>query len=145
MIGSPSALVGRYSEFGFGSVVASPLCSTKCLWSHHACPLATQQHTHKGENNRRILSGGLPVSDSNLTKDQNSSSKENSDATKLFPSMVVLVLVDPREGSDGDIYGTKSLSRVFILVLIGGEKYVTYSCVLLQAEVFHLVTTSGYT
>lgn len=61
---------------------------------------ATQQHTHKGKNNRRILS------------------------KKLFPSMVVLVLVDPREGSDGDIYGTKSLFRVSILVLVGGEKYI---------------------
>ncbi|KAF8047114.1 hypothetical protein N665_3201s0003 [Sinapis alba] len=99
--------------------------------------------THKGNNNRRILRGGQPVSDFNLTKDQNSSSKENFSTTKPFPSMVASVLTDPREdGGDGDIDGTHSLSRVFIVVLVDGVKYVTYSCVLPRAEeVPHLVTT----
>ncbi|KAF8044714.1 hypothetical protein N665_7184s0002 [Sinapis alba] len=99
--------------------------------------------THKGNNNRRILRGGQPVSDFNLTKDQNSSSKENFSTTKPFPSMVVSVLTDPREdGGDGDIDGTHSLSRVFIVVLVDGVKYVTYSCVLPRPEeVPHLVTT----
>lgn len=53
--------------------------------------------------------------------------------------MVVSVLVDPREGGDGDvdemIGGRKSLSRVFIVVLVDGVKYVTYSCVLPRPEV----------
>ncbi|CAN7013925.1 unnamed protein product [Brassica oleracea var. botrytis] len=91
--------------------------------------------THKGKNNRRILRGGHPLSDSNLTKDQNNSSKDNFSTTKPFPSMVVSVLTDPREeGSDEDINGvtgdTKSLSRLFIVVLVDSVKYVTYSCVL---------------
>ncbi|KAF3557037.1 hypothetical protein F2Q69_00014967 [Brassica cretica] len=91
--------------------------------------------THKGKNNRRILRGGHPLSDSNLTKDQNNSSKDNFSTTKPFPSMVVSVLTDPREeGSDVDINGvtgdTKSLSRLFIVVLVDSVKYVTYSCVL---------------
>ncbi|KFK34907.1 hypothetical protein AALP_AA5G209200 [Arabis alpina] len=101
--------------------------------------------THKGKKNRRILRGGLPVSDFSLTKDQNSSSKENFQETKPGPSMVVSVLVDPREGGDGDIDGmigrTKSLSRVFIVLLVDGVKYVTYSCVLPQPQVPHIVTT----
>ncbi|KAL1191502.1 bZIP transcription factor 49 [Cardamine amara subsp. amara] len=91
-------------------------------------------HIHKGKKNRRILRGGLPVSDFNLTKDHNCYSKENFRYTKPAPSMVVSVLVDPREGGDGDINemmgGTKSLSRVFIVVLVDGATYVTYSCVL---------------
>ncbi|CAF1850404.1 hypothetical protein HID58_060850 [Brassica napus] len=103
--------------------------------------------THKGKNNRRILRGGHPLSDSNLTKDQNNSSKDNFSTTKPFPSMVVSVLTDPREeGSDEDINGvtgdTKSLSRLFIVVLVDSVKYVTYSCVLPRPEeVPHLVTT----
>ncbi|CAH8363387.1 unnamed protein product [Eruca vesicaria subsp. sativa] len=97
---------------------------------------------HKGNNNRRILRGGFPVSD--LTKDQNSSNKDNFGTTKPFPSMVVSILTDPREeGSDGDMAGgRKSLSHVFIVVLVDGVKYVTYSCVLPPPEeVPHLVTT----
>ncbi|ESQ44415.1 hypothetical protein EUTSA_v10005827mg [Eutrema salsugineum] len=113
---------------------------------------ATQQpknttDSYNRKNNRRILRGGLPVSDLNLAKDQNSSSKENfrTSTTKPDPSMVVSMLVDPREGSDGDtdgtMRGTKSLPRVFVVVLVDGMKYVTYSCLLPRPEVPHLVTT----
>ncbi|CAL9246135.1 unnamed protein product [Arabidopsis halleri] len=101
--------------------------------------------THKGKKNRRILHGGLSVSDFNLTEDHNSSSKENIRDTKPAPSMVVSVLVDPREGGDGDIDemmgGTKSLSPVFIVLLVDDVKYVTYSCILPRPEFPHLVTT----
>ncbi|KAJ4905084.1 bZIP transcription factor 49 [Raphanus sativus] len=64
--------------------------------------------------------------------------KNNNDTHKPFSSMLVSVLTDPREeGDDGEMAGgTKSLSRVFIVVLVDGVKYVTYSCVLP-----HLVTT----
>lgn len=111
---------------------------------------ATQQpknttYTHKGNYNRRIFPGGLLISDVSLTKNQNSSSKENFRETKPSPSTVVSVLVDPGEGGDGDINvmmgGTKSPSRVFIVVLVDGVKYVTYSCLLPQPEVPHLVNT----
>lgn len=106
-------------------------------------PTSPAIQQHKGNNNRRILRAGHPVSDFNLTKDQNNSNKENFSTTKPFPSMVVSVLTDPREeGSDGDTDGTQSLSRVFIVVLVDGVKYVTYSCVLPRPEeVSHLVTT----
>jgi hypothetical protein len=101
--------------------------------------------THK-QQNRRILRGlpiPLPGSDFNLTKEhqRNSSSKE----IKPASSMVVSVLVDPREGGDGDIDGMiggpKSLSRVFVVVLLDSAKYVTYSCVLPRSGAPHLVTT----
>ncbi|CDY57414.1 BnaC08g47440D [Brassica napus] len=64
---------------------------------------------------------------------------------KPASSMVVSVLVDPREGGDGDIDGMiggpKSLSRVFVVVLVDSAKYVTYSCVLPRSGAPHLVTT----
>ncbi|KFK42323.1 hypothetical protein AALP_AA2G241100 [Arabis alpina] len=102
-------------------------------------------HTDKRKN-RRILRGipiPLPGSNFNLTEEhqRNSSSKE----IKPASSMVVSVLVDPREGGDGDIDGMiggpKSLSRVFVVVLLDSAKYVTYSCVLPRSGAPHLVTT----
>jgi hypothetical protein len=47
--------------------------------------------------------------------------------------VVVSVLADPREAGDGNGEGrisSKSLSRIFVVVLIDSVKYVTYSCVL---------------
>ncbi|CAN8254452.1 unnamed protein product [Cochlearia groenlandica] len=103
--------------------------------------------TEKRNINRRILRilrGSLPISDFNLTKDQKSFSKENYRDTKPDQSMVVSVLFDSREGGDGDIDGmmggTKSLTIVYIAVLVDGVKYVTYSCVLPRLEIPPLVT-----
>ncbi|KAG2276600.1 hypothetical protein Bca52824_059155 [Brassica carinata] len=82
-------------------------------------------------------------SDYNFTKEhqRNSSSKE----IKPASSMVVSVLVDPREGGDRDIDGMiggpKSLSRVFVVVHVDSAKYVTYSCVLPRSGAPHLVIT----
>uniref|UniRef100_A0ACD5YSI1 Uncharacterized protein n=1 Tax=Avena sativa TaxID=4498 RepID=A0ACD5YSI1_AVESA len=48
---------------------------------------------------------------------------------KPTSSVVVSVLADPREDGEGKI-SSKSLSRIFVVVLIDSVKYVTYSCVL---------------
>ncbi|RID67415.1 hypothetical protein BRARA_D02498 [Brassica rapa] len=90
--------------------------------------------------NRRTLRGlAIPLPGSKHQR--NSSSKE----IKPVSSMVVSVLVDPREGGDGDmdgmIGGPKSLSRVFVVVLQDSAKYVTYSCVLPRPGAPHLMTT----
>ncbi|GLJ44331.1 hypothetical protein SUGI_0928290 [Cryptomeria japonica] len=53
-------------------------------------------------------------------------------------SMVVSVLVDPRETGDEGMLSSGSLSRIFVVVLIDRVKYVTYSCVLPKASVPHL-------
>ncbi|KAG7561114.1 Basic-leucine zipper domain [Arabidopsis thaliana x Arabidopsis arenosa] len=83
---------------------------------------------------------------SEKARDSETKNKEGkSGDTKPAPSMVVSVLVDPREGGDGDIDemmgGTKSLSPVFIVLLVDDVKYVTYSCILPRPEVPHLVST----
>jgi hypothetical protein len=52
---------------------------------------------------------------------------------KPVSSVVVSVLADPREVGEGNGEGrisSKSLSRIFVVVLIDSVKYVTYSCVL---------------
>ncbi|MCI67568.1 transcription factor [Trifolium medium] len=51
--------------------------------------------------------------------------------------MVVSMLVDPKEAGDSGVDGMmapKSLSRIFVVVLIDSVKYVTYSCGLPRAS-----------
>ena len=105
-------------------------------------------HLKKG-NNRRILRGlpiPLPGSDLNITGEHvgRNTQKENFHGNKSVSPMVVSVLVDPRESSDREVDAItpKSLSRIFVVVLLDSIKYVTYSCVLPSAgPLLHLVTT----
>ncbi|KAK9725983.1 hypothetical protein RND81_05G181900 [Saponaria officinalis] len=82
--------------------------------------------------NRRILQGhAIPFNDHsfNTTEEQNDGLESN----KSRSSVVVSVLVDPREVGDGDgegVIGSKTLPRIFVVVLIDSVKYVTYSCML---------------
>ncbi|CAL5085078.1 unnamed protein product [Urochloa decumbens] len=87
--------------------------------------------------NRRIsYSEAIPLrgSTSNGTEHLKSPPKNESfGSTKPVSSVVVSVLADPREAGDGNGEGrisSKSLSRIFVVVLIDSVKYVTYSCVL---------------
>ncbi|KAJ0610919.1 putative transcription factor bZIP family [Helianthus annuus] len=105
--------------------------------------------------NRRILHGlPIPLSDSttNITKEQvagHDSKHEDHLKNKSVSSMVVSVLVDPREAGDGsDLDGMMggggggkgtSFSRIFVVVLLDSVKYVTYSCMLPLKGASHLV------
>ncbi|KAB1222978.1 TGACG-sequence-specific DNA-binding protein TGA-1B [Morella rubra] len=102
----------------------------------------------KKGRNRRILRG-LPApltrSNYNLTKEHmgKDSQKGSFQGNKSSSPMIVSVLVDPREAGDSEIEGIitpKSLSRIFVVVLLDSVKYVTYSCVLPRSGP-HLVTT----
>ncbi|KAE8125138.1 hypothetical protein FH972_019972 [Carpinus fangiana] len=102
---------------------------------------------NKGRN-RRILHGlpaPLPGSNYNITEEhvRKNSQKESFQGNKSSP-IIVSVLVDPREGGDSEVDGMitpKSLSRIFVVVLLDSVKYVTYSCVLPRSTGPHLVTT----
>ncbi|KAH7557122.1 hypothetical protein JRO89_XS11G0051300 [Xanthoceras sorbifolium] len=103
-------------------------------------------HVNKGRN-RRILHS-LPVpftgSDQNVTGEhvKRNSQKNSFEGNESASSMIVSVLVDPREaGEDVDgMITPKSLSRIFVVVLLDSVKYVTYSCGLPRSGP-HLVTT----
>ncbi|KAJ8760069.1 hypothetical protein K2173_010925 [Erythroxylum novogranatense] len=102
----------------------------------------------KNGKHRRILRGlppHLSSSDLNITAEQvgRSSQSKNLRSNKSASSVVVSVLLDPREAGDSEVDGMitpKSLSRIFVVVLIDSVKYVTYSCVLPRGGP-HLVTT----
>ncbi|XP_030925917.1 bZIP transcription factor 17-like [Quercus lobata] len=90
----------------------------------------------KGRNRRILNRLPIPVAGSNynITEEhvRNSSQKESFQGNKSS-SMIVSVLIDPREAGDSEVDGMiapKSLSRIFVVVLIDSVKYVTYSCVL---------------
>ncbi|GER52555.1 BZIP transcription factor family protein [Striga asiatica] len=109
----------------------------------------TPQNSTNKARNRRILHPKPPYPNNNISTQQPRTNanpeQENLDRNKSTSSMVVSVLFDPRESGDADVdgvMGTKSLSRIFVVVLIDSVKYVTYSCMLpFAGSGPHLVTT----
>ncbi|GFP83813.1 tgacg-sequence-specific DNA-binding protein tga-1b [Phtheirospermum japonicum] len=114
----------------------------------------SQEHnrnsTHLSRSrNRRILRGlpiPLPESSHNISRRhaRRNSQKDILNGDNPVTPMVVSVLVDPREvGGDADVdgvMGPKSLSRIFVVVLVDSVKYVTYSCMLpFKGSTQHLV------
>lgn len=104
-------------------------------------------HPGKGRNRRFLhnLPNRLAGSNFNVSEEQGRRNSKTRDlpTNKSLSSMVVSVLVDPREAGDGDVDGMippKSMSRIFVVVLMDSIKYVTYSCVLPRATP-HLVAT----
>ncbi|XP_068664103.1 bZIP transcription factor 17-like [Aristolochia californica] len=101
--------------------------------------------------NRRILHHPpLPLPGSSLNetvKPSNTSTEGNFHGNSESSSMIVSLLVDPREaGEDGELMFSpkaKSLPRISVVVALDSVKYVTYSCVLpLKGPTGpHLVTT----
>jgi len=93
-------------------------------------------HPHTVKNRRISYSEAIPLkgSTSNNTERLKTPPKNESfGSMKPFSSVVVSVLADPREAGEGNGEGrisSKSLSRIFVVVLIDSVKYVTYSCVL---------------
>lgn len=79
----------------------------------------------------------------NTRQFDNSSESSNFHGNKPASTVVVSVLADPREASDGESDGRvspNSLSRIFVVVLLDSVKYVTYSCVLpFKTSTPHLV------
>ncbi|KAL9240028.1 hypothetical protein vseg_014291 [Gypsophila vaccaria] len=125
-----------------GSIVPSPAAATSPANVTSEDRLnSTRPNMPK---NRRILQGNaMPFTDHtfNTTEEQNDGLESN----KSRSSVVVSVLVDPREVGDGDgegvMGGSKTLPRIFVVVLIDSVKYVTYSCMLpFLGSSSHLVT-----
>ncbi|KAI4330553.1 hypothetical protein MLD38_028832 [Melastoma candidum] len=108
---------------------------------------ATSEYTGKnrrilGRLPRRIASSGTNITERGGVKDEDLPMNKT-----ISSSLVVSVLVDPREAGDGEmdmdgIIRPKSISRIFVVVLMDSIKYVTYSCVLPRSNPgTHFVTT----
>lgn len=129
----------------------SPASAPGAIIPASSVPNITVEHRRNAthvKRNRRILDRlPVPLSRANLNITgehvDRKSQKNSFQGNKTASSMVVSVLVDPREAGDVDVDGMitpKSLSRIFVVVLVDSVKYVTYSCVLPRSGV-HLVTT----
>lgn len=96
--------------------------------------LPPSAHPRKMKNRRIMYPQPIPLP--GITLNDTKHFAEASESSKLHDnksvsSMVVSVLADPREAGDaeGDArISPKSLSRIFVVVLLDGVKYVTYSC-----------------
>ncbi|KZV47570.1 hypothetical protein F511_32185 [Dorcoceras hygrometricum] len=105
-------------------------------------------HFNKGRNRRFLHDHPLPLPESHHNTSEEhrkrDSRKDNLDGNNLTSSMVVSVLVDPRETGDSDVdgvMGKNAISRIFVVVLVDSVKYVTYSCMLpFLGSTSHLVT-----
>ncbi|KAL9249853.1 bZIP transcription factor 17-like protein [Drosera capensis] len=92
---------------------------------------------NKTRNSRILRGNSMPLNSRTLNVSQEhvipTSQTDRLPGKESRSSIIVNVLVDPREAGDGDgegIMGTKALSRIFVVVLIDSVKYVTYSCML---------------
>ncbi|KAE8713244.1 hypothetical protein F3Y22_tig00110213pilonHSYRG00179 [Hibiscus syriacus] len=101
---------------------------------------------NKGRNRRILHAHPVPLASSDLNITQQhvgrNSGKQDFQGNRTNSSVVVSVLIDPREAGDGDMDDmivSKSLSRIFVVVLLDSVKYVTYSCGLPRSGP-HLVT-----
>jgi len=102
---------------------------------------------NKGKNRRILGDLRVPLSGSNFNITEEPVRNPRKDSfpgnNKTSSSMVVSVLIDPREAGDSEVDGVitpKSMSRIFVSVVLDSVKYVTYSCVLPHAGP-HLVST----
>lgn len=107
--------------------------------------LPTSAHPRK-MNRRMMYPEPIPLTGTTLNETEHfgePSESSNLHDNKSATSMVVSVLADPREAGDGDVdanISSKSLLRIFVVVLLDSVKYVTYSCVLpFKSSGTHLV------
>ncbi|XP_038976336.1 bZIP transcription factor 39-like [Phoenix dactylifera] len=91
-------------------------------------------HPRKMKNRRIMYPEPIPLPGTTLNDTEHfaepSKSRKLHD-NKSVSSVVVSVLADPREAGDGEgdaRISPKSLSRIFVVVLLDSVKYVTYSC-----------------
>ncbi|XP_010909305.1 bZIP transcription factor 39 [Elaeis guineensis] len=98
--------------------------------------LPPSAYPRKMKNRRVMYPEPIPLPGTTLNDTERfaePSESSNLHDNKYVTSMVVSVLADPREAGDGDgdaKISPKSLSRIFVVVLLDSVKYVTYSCVL---------------
>ncbi|OEL36380.1 bZIP transcription factor 17 [Dichanthelium oligosanthes] len=100
---------------------------------------ATQKIPSGKLKNRRIMyNKAIPLPGKTVNNTEARAFNSTSESSKVpdskpASSVVVSVLADPREAGNGDVdprVSPKPLSKIFVVVLVDGVRYVTYSCTL---------------
>jgi len=104
-----------------GMILASSITNSSKEKAHNV----SHSHPMKMKNRRFLHSIPLNKTDEDMANSSYTGSKPGT-------TMVVSVLVDPREAvDDGDgMMQPKPISRIFVVVLVDSVRYVTYSCTL---------------
>uniref|UniRef100_A0A8R7K370 BZIP domain-containing protein n=1 Tax=Triticum urartu TaxID=4572 RepID=A0A8R7K370_TRIUA len=119
-----------------GIIPASPAVNSSSVNATRKVPTPAPAYYGKLKNRRIMYNEAIPLT--GKTANNTGPFNRTSESSKLpdkkpASSVVVSVLADPREAGDGDSdprMTPKSLSRIFVVVLLDGVRYVTYSCTL---------------
>jgi hypothetical protein len=118
-----------------GIIPASPVVNSSSVNATQNISTPAPAYYGKLKNRRIMYNEAIPLPGKmvNNTEPFNRTSESSKlPDKKPASSVVVSVLADPREAGDGDSndprMSAKSLSRIFVVVLLDGVRYVTYSC-----------------
>ncbi|CAN6346836.1 unnamed protein product [Urochloa humidicola] len=119
-----------------GIIPASPTVNTSSVNATQTKPAPA--HRGKLKNRRIMYNQAIPLTGKMANNTEPRALNSTSESSKVpdskpASSVVVSVLADPREAGNGDgdpRVSSKPLSRIFVVVLIDGVRYVTYSCTL---------------
>ncbi|XP_040379959.1 bZIP transcription factor 39 [Oryza brachyantha] len=120
-----------------GVIPASPIVNSSSVNATEKIPAHSAAYQGKLKNRRVMYNEAIPLTGktANNTEPFNRTSESSSKLPDSKPasSVVVSVLADPREAGNGDgdpRVSPKPLSKIFVVVLVDGARYVTYSCTL---------------
>ncbi|KAL6909993.1 hypothetical protein ACP4OV_001251 [Aristida adscensionis] len=131
-----------------GVIPASPIVNSSSVNTTKKIPTATPAYSGKLKNRRIMHNEAIPLTGKMMNNTAPQPFNGTSERSKLpdskpASSVVVSVLADPREAGNGDgdpRISPKPLSRIFVVVLLDGVRYVTYSCTLpFKSASAHLV------
>lgn len=119
-----------------GGIIPSPAVNSSSVNATQNISTPAPAYYGKLKNRRIMYNEAIPLP--GKTVNNTEPFNRTSESSKLpdkkpASSVVVSVLADPREAGDGDSdprMSPKSLSRIFVVVLLDGVRYVTYSCTL---------------
>lgn len=120
-----------------GIIPASPTVNSS-VNATQKIPKPDSDYGGKMKNRRIMYNEAIPLPGKTVNNTQSQAFNSTSESSKVpdskpASSVVVSVLADPREAGNGDgdpRVSPKPLSRIFVVVLLDGVRYVTYSCTL---------------
>ncbi|XP_062231366.1 bZIP transcription factor 39-like [Phragmites australis] len=118
-----------------GIIPASPTVNSSSVNATQKIPTPAPAYGGKLKNRRIMYNEAIPLTGKMVdnTKPFNRTSESSKLPNSKAASSIVSVLADPREAGNGDgdpRISPKPLSRIFVVVLLDGVRYVTYSCTL---------------
>ncbi|KAG8085576.1 hypothetical protein GUJ93_ZPchr0010g10189 [Zizania palustris] len=128
-----------------GIVPASPIVNSSSVNDTQKIPAHSAAYHGKLKNRRVMYNEAIPLPGKtvNNTEPFNRTSESSKlPDSKPASSVVVSVLADPREAGNGDgdpRVSAKPLSNIFVVLLLDGARYVTYSCTLPFKSASHIL------